>query len=129
MSKEQIIVIDDDISIRNVIKIAFKKEYDVLAVESVESALFEIMQGFSPKVAIVDYFLPGASGGEFIEAMSSADCAHIMITARNTDADFISDMMKKGAMYILHKPFSIIELKAMVRKALEGRNHGNSTSD
>lgn len=116
--KPRVLVIDDDIRIRKVLKDTLRKEYDVRAVESVESAFVEIEQGFMPQVAIVDYLLGEVKGDEFIKRLPDA-CAHIMITAAKVDSDFVSEMMQLGALYVLRKPFSLVELKAMVKKALE----------
>jgi DNA-binding response OmpR family regulator len=123
LEKIQIIVVDDDIKMRKLIKDVLRKEYEVRAVESVESAFLEIEQGFAPKVSIVDYMLPGKNGDEFIKRVSSDVCVHIMITAAEVNAKFRTEMMKKGAMYVLKKPFSFSELRAMVRNAAMEKDH------
>ena len=121
MGKTQVIVIDDDIKIRKLIKDVLGKQYDIRAVESVESAFLEIAQGFAPKVSVVDYMLPDENGDEFIRRVPSETCAHIMITAAEVDAKFRTEMMKIGVMYVLKKPFSFSELKAMIKNALQER--------
>ena len=118
MDKPRVLIIDDDPAILSVISRQLKKNYDVLAAGSVEQALIEIRKGFLPRVAIVDYMLPGLSGGDFIKDIPVDNCVPILITAKRLDAKFISDMMSRGAMYVLEKPFSFLELKAMISKII-----------
>ena len=116
-----VLVIDDDVNIRNVIKNVLKKEYDVHLVSNVEDALLAVEYDERIKVVIVDYQLDGETGDEFIKQVPAESCSHIMITGREIDSDFVAERIQEGALYVLKKPFSLVELKAMVNKAAEGR--------
>jgi DNA-binding response OmpR family regulator len=117
-SKPRILIIDDDPAIRNILLANLRKDYDVAAVGSVLEALEIIEKGFIPQVALVDFMMPGLNGDQFIQNMPVPNCVPVLITAKRIDSEFIKDMLEKGALYILHKPFSMIELKAIVARII-----------
>lgn len=130
MDKSKVLVIDDDGQIRRIVKAILSKDYEVREVSSVAEAFKEIEGGFVPRVAVVDYMMPGANGDEFIKRVPPDVCTCIVLTAKRIDSEFITNMLNSGAMYTLKKPFSVNELKAMVRRALEatqqGEGHGET---
>jgi DNA-binding NtrC family response regulator len=115
---KKLLIVDDD---QNILKILIKalQEYDCRGTGSVEEAFKLIADGFVPQVALVDYMLPGLSGGEFIKRLPLSVCTPILITAKKLTPEFVASMMESGALYVLNKPFSLTELRAMVARAFK----------
>jgi DNA-binding NtrC family response regulator len=115
---KKVIIIDDD---PNILKVMMKalKEYDCRGVNSVKAAFDLIIEGFVPQVALVDYMMPEASGDEFMKRLPLSICTPILVTAKKLTPEFVSKMLECGALYVLGKPFSITELRAMVARAFK----------
>ncbi len=116
-----IIVIDDDYSIRRLIKFTLEKErYKVI---TAEDALEGINTLNSRKIdlIILDIIMPDIDGYEALKIIKSSDHLKdipvLMLTAKNE----IDDMMKGfelGADEYLAKPFELSELLARIRNLL-----------
>lgn len=118
MSK--IFVIEDDESIRELVKIALEGYgHSVNAFESAEEAL-ERMDEEHPVLAIFDIMLPGISGIEAVKKIRAGKFAKmpvIMLTAKDSEVDKIVGL-DSGADDYVTKPFSVMELMARVRAQL-----------
>lgn len=115
---KKVLVIDDD---PNIVRIIVKalKGYECRGVSSVEEAFKIVADGFVPRVALVDYMMPKVSGDEFIKRLPLSVCTPILVTAKKLTPEFVAKMMDNGALYVLGKPFSITELRAMVARAFK----------
>lgn len=87
--------------------------------ESGEQAL-EMVQEKVPDILLLDHKLPGISGLDVLERLDQdqQDILTVMITAYATLETAVS-ATKRGAYDFLAKPFTPMELKATVRKAVE----------
>jgi DNA-binding response OmpR family regulator len=116
-----ILVIDDDYSIRRLIKFTLEKDH--YKVFTAEDALEGISKLSSEKIdlIILDIIMPDIDGYEALKVIKSSDRLKdipvMMLTARNE----IDDMMKGfelGADEYLAKPFELSELLARIRNLL-----------
>ena len=116
-----IYVIEDDESIRELIRIALEGfGYNIKAYESAEPAL-EDMKNEKPELAIFDIMLPGIDGLTAIRQLrkdaSFKDMPIICLTAKDKELDKVAGL-DVGADDYITKPFGILELAARIRSLL-----------
>ncbi len=122
-----IFIVEDDESIRELVKAALEGYgHKVYAFETSEEAL-EKLKTASPALIIFDIMLPGMTGTEALKIIRKNDVYRklpvILLTAKDSDADKVTGL-DSGADYYVTKPFSVMELMAIVRSLLRknGRN-------
>ena len=115
MSKIQILVVEDDLPVRNLITTTLKaQEYRYLTAETGEGAIMETAT-HNPDIILLDLGLPDLDGVEVIRRVRSwSNTPIIVISARSEDSDKI-DALDAGADDYLTKPFSVEELLARLR--------------
>ena len=120
--KALILIIDDEEPLRDGCKQALEKSgYTVLtAGEGVEG--IKIARERKPDIAFIDLKMPGISGMEIIEILSSdiPDIVLIMITGYASIVSAV-EAIQKGAYDYLPKPFSPDQLRAVTRRGIEHR--------
>jgi two-component system, OmpR family, alkaline phosphatase synthesis response regulator PhoP len=120
MSREQprILVVDDEVSVVNLISYNLKKEkFDVLATSNGLQGL-EIARRENPDLILLDLMLPGMDGLQICrELRKDSQVPIIMITARGEEIDRVVGL-EIGADDYLCKPFSMRELTARVKAVL-----------
>jgi len=117
-----ILVVDDDPSLRDMLSIILKKEgYRVQCADAARSAL-DILKAAKADLVISDIKMPDLSGIELLKKIKGIDPSIpvIMITAYASTADAV-EAMKLGAENYVTKPFNIEELKVVVNRALNRR--------
>ena len=120
MNEKLIYIAEDEKNIRNLIASFLKKEgYHILAFETGDE-LFKKFQQKPADLVILDVMMPGSSG--FLICTKLRDISTvpiIMLTARDTDEDYISGISLGSDAYFT-KPFSpiklIMQVKAMFRR-------------
>lgn len=128
MTPHAILVIDDEISVRESLKIVFSKEHAVFEADSMEPAL-AIIEKDRPAVVLLDMRMPKNSGIEVLQRIKAigADCEVIMLTALNT-RQLAEKALDLGAFDVIGKPFDVVELRAKVSRALAKFLRGNGSS-
>jgi two-component system response regulator PilR (NtrC family) len=119
MSKQTVLVIDDERDIRELLTITLgRMELDVDAVGSVNEAR-SALAGRRYDLCFTDMRLPDGSGQEIIEliAASHPDMPVAMITAYG-NVDAAVNALKAGAFDFVSKPVDIHLLRRLVRTAL-----------
>jgi two-component system phosphate regulon response regulator PhoB len=121
MSKEKVLVIDDEEDILELVKYNLAKEgYRVTGVLSGEEALAKAKQEM-PDVVLLDLMLPGVDGLEVCRRLKSnpltAQIPIVMVTAKGEDADIVTGLELGADDYII-KPFSPRVLLARIRAVL-----------
>jgi two-component system, OmpR family, alkaline phosphatase synthesis response regulator PhoP len=121
MSKEKVLVIDDEEDILELVKYNLAKEgYRVTGVLSGEEALTKAKQEM-PDVVLLDLMLPGVDGLEVCRRLKSnpltAQIPIVMVTAKGEDADIVTGLELGADDYII-KPFSPRVLLARIRAVL-----------
>jgi two-component system, OmpR family, alkaline phosphatase synthesis response regulator PhoP len=121
MSKEKLLVVEDDPDIRDLIKHAMLKEgYEVTTTTQGEEGLHLAQQGKFDLV-LLDLMLPGMDGLEVCRRLRSDNnlrtTAILIITAKDDEVDVVMGL-ELGADDYLVKPFSVRVLLARVRALL-----------
>jgi len=117
---KKILVVDDELNMRLVLKAMLKKEgYDViLASDGIEA--LDILKKDEVTIVVSDLKMPKMDGMELLERISESWPAIpvIIITAHGTIATAV-DALKKGAFDYITKPFEQDELKNVINKAVK----------
>ena len=115
MNKYLILVVEDDVPIRNLITTTLKThDYRYLIAPNGESAILEA-SSHNPDIILLDLGLPDVDGVEVIKKIRTwSNVPIIVISARSEDTDKI-EALDAGADDYLTKPFSVEELLARLR--------------
>lgn len=115
MNKPLILVVEDDLPVRNLITTTLKAhEYRYLSAPNGETAILETVS-HNPDIMLLDLGLPDMDGTQVIQKIRSwSNIPIIVISARSEDSDKI-DALDAGADDYLTKPFSVEELLARLR--------------
>jgi len=116
--KISILVVDDERSMRDFLKILLQKEgYTVVTAHNGENAL-ECLESQEFDLIISDIRMPGMGGLELLGAVKeqNPDLPVIMITAFASPDDAVQ-AMKNGAFDYISKPFNVDEIKSVIESA------------
>ena len=123
VSKQKILIVDDDNNIAELIALYLTKEcFETKIVNDGEEALREFAS-FRPDLIILDLMLPGMDGFEICRQIrQEKNIPVIMVTAKSTEIDKVKGL-DVGADDYLTKPFGVMELiarvKAVLRRTME----------
>ncbi len=122
MSKEKILIVDDEKSMRDFLKIMLAKEgYEVKSFSSGEAAIKYFKENHLDLV-ISDIKMKGMDGVELLKELKALDeeIPVLMITAY-ASVDTAIEAMKSGAYDYFTKPFNVEEIKIHIKRAIERR--------
>ncbi len=114
-----ILIIDDELSMREFLKILLDKEgYKISTAADAHRAL-QLMETHDFDLAISDIRMPGMSGLELLSALKlqKPDMPVIMITAFASPDDAVTAMRNDAFDYIT-KPFNVEEIKKVIKAAI-----------
>ena len=122
----RILVIDDEIQIRRLLRISFESEqYEVFEAQNANEGLLLTIEK-KPDLIILDLGLPDYSGINLLKKIREfARLPVIILSVKNNEKDII-EALDSGADDYMTKPFNTGELLARVRVALR---HFNSTEN
>lgn len=123
-----ILVVEDEKSIRNFIRISLDTQGYRVIESSTGNEAMALTMSYNPELIILDLGLPDIDGIEIIRKIREfKDTPIIIVSARGQDRDKI-DALDLGADDYLSKPFSMGELLARVRVLLRrvGKNKESS---
>ncbi len=114
----RILIVDDEASVRESLKLILKDHYKVFLAENAKDA-FSIFERESPHLILLDIILPEMDGITVLKRIRELDNAVpvIMLTATRMVKTAV-EAMKIGATDYLSKPFDIEELKLIIEKAI-----------
>lgn len=121
MSKQTILVVDDEAEMREVIEMAFRNEYKILSAGSVTDALV-LCEHITPDLIISDYDMPKKNGLSFcqtIRSMSKLSDLPFLIVSAHSEEDLRVESFALGVDDYITKPFSFRELRARVSSKLK----------
>ena len=118
---ETIVIVEDDESIREMLRYYFRSVgYEVGCFPSGE-AYFETGGDLDPSLFILDIMLPGMDGLEILRRLRAdahlSDVPVLMLTARTSEIDKVKGLETGADDYVV-KPFGIMELQARVKALL-----------
>ena len=119
--RQTILVVDDERSIRESLRLVLTDDYDVHTAERGRDALGRL-DSLQPDLVLLDIMMPGLDGLAVLERIKAdhPDIVVVMVTAITT-AKTIVEAMRHGADDYVAKPFEIAEIKLVIERALERR--------
>ena len=121
MNKPRILVIEDDVSIRESIVSYLSENFDCFEAKDGPSGL-RITQSVKVDLVVCDYLMPRMNGQEFFEQLPDTydNVPKILITGDLTEIESLPEGVK-----IVHKPFDMDEILDVISTCLlEGYNKG-----
>ena len=119
MSSPLLLAVDDEVGVRESLKMVFSKEYRLLEAASVDAAIRKVQEE-RPQVVLLDILMPKTDGIEILRQIKTIhpSCEVIMLTGVNSQ-QLAAKAMDFGAFDFIGKPFDVVELRQKVKKALE----------
>ena len=119
MSSPLLLAVDDEVGVRESLKMVFAKDYRLLEAASVDAAIFKVREE-KPQVVLLDILMPKTDGIEILRQIKAIhpSCEVIMLTGVNSQ-QLAAKAMDFGAFDFISKPFDVVELRQKVKKALE----------
>ena len=127
ISDKSILVVEDEDSIRDMVKFALERsEYQVSAAGNAADAR-TLIADHRPDLILLDWMMPGVSGIELARELKSSattrDIPIIMLTARAEEEDKVRGL-NIGCDDYVSKPFSFPELMARIQAVLRRSTPG-----
>ena len=118
----KILVVDDEASVRDSLRMIFKRDYQVIMAAGADEAV-EKVRNEEPDLVFLDIILPEKNGLEALKEIRQMQSMTpvVMVTATKTVKTAV-EAMKLGAHDYITKPFDVEELKLVAKKALENRD-------
>ena len=118
-ARDTVLIAEDDPIFRRVLETRFKRwDYGVTAVENGLDAWEVLQKEDAPRLAILDWMMPGMDGIELCRKIRSRGQGPyqyvLLLTAKDDKQDVITGL-EAGADDYLTKPFDMDELRARVR--------------
>lgn len=128
MSKENILIIEDDIDLSNIMKDFLINEDYVIMQAYTGNEGIDFNNTFKPDIIILDIMLPECDGIKVCKTIrNTSNIPIIIISAKKSDYDKVL-ALGVGADDYLTKPFSQIELVARVKSHLRRFNYNTNNN-
>jgi two-component system cell cycle response regulator len=117
--RTKILIADDSVVSRRLLRgMLNDRGYSVTEVQDGVAALQELQKSDAPKLAILDWMMPGLNGTEVVQQLRMAGCESytyvLLLTAQTEKSDIVAGL-DSGADDYLTKPFDAPELRARLR--------------
>lgn len=115
MTKTKILVVDDNIQMRNLLRITFSAypQYEFLQAQNAQEAL-EIIKTAHPDIVFLDVMMPGEMDGldvcTFIKSSDEFKSIFVALLSAKGQKNDIAEGLKTGADKYITKPFSPMAL-------------------
>lgn len=122
-----ILVVDDELSMREFLKILLEKEgYKVITAPDASSVI-DLIQGQDVDLVLSDIRMPGMGGLSLLEKIKEIDSSLpvVMITAYASPENAVV-AMKSGAFDYITKPFKVDEITKIIKSAIAATVSGKS---
>lgn len=121
----RLVVVDDDISIREMLKnIIAQYQLGLVVGESGDGVEAEgLITALQPDIALVDVLLPGQDGISMINKLrrTGLNTAFIVISQVN-NSNMVDSAYSSGVEFFIHKPLNVLEVTAVIKKVAENRD-------
>jgi len=120
MEKKAILLVEDDSVVRDLIRGALEREYNVLEASTYSEAIKQI--GKPIHLALIDYNLPDADGFDVLKAIREVkpEIPAILMTAYSTD-NLVIKALRLGVTDFIKKPLSFVYLMGKLSEIIEGK--------
>src|SRR5574341_507112 len=118
MSLPRLLIVDDEMSVRESLKFVFGKGFSLSEANSLETAIAKVKEA-RPAVVLLDVLMPRTDGIEVLRQIKAIHpgCEVIMLTAMN-NRQLAAKAIGLGAFDLVGKPFDVVDLLAKVNSAL-----------
>ncbi|NLJ73809.1 MAG: response regulator transcription factor [Firmicutes bacterium] len=128
MMRQKILIVDDEVSIQELIKFNLEQAGFETEVASDGIAAIEMFESYRPDLIVLDLMLPGKDGYDVCkEIRRTSNVPIIMLTAKETELERVLGL-ELGADDYITKPFSPLELVARIKAVLR-RASGQENQD
>ncbi len=118
MTKTKLLIADDDPFFQTLLGGLLAPDYEVVIVQNGTDAWRELQAPDAPRLAILDWVMPGLSGPQICRKVRSSRTLSstylILLTARNNESDIVSGL-RAGADDYITKPPIPAELRARIK--------------
>jgi diguanylate cyclase (GGDEF)-like protein len=115
----RILIADDDITSRSILEaVLVKLGYDVIAVADGNEAWEELKKVDPPRIAVLDWDMPGRSGPEVcakVRGKGDEEYSYLILLTANSAQDNIIEGMGAGADDYIVKPYNRQELEVRIK--------------
>lgn len=119
----RILVVDDDVTIRDTLYELLSEEYLCQTAETAEQA-FARLEVDTYDVVLTDISMPGLSGLELLgQVRQRFPDIPVIIISGISDQEHAQGLIKLGAFDFLLKPFKLEAVEKSVKRAVEFRRH------
>lgn len=120
--RKRIVIIDDDISIRKMLRFIIEKNSLGDVVEELASGegAAEVIKLCNPDIVLIDFLLPEKDGVEIMEeSIGRGYSGKFVMISQVKDQDMISEAYKQGVLFFIHKPINEIEVKSVLENLIK----------
>ncbi|GLI54566.1 hypothetical protein PM10SUCC1_00810 [Propionigenium maris DSM 9537] len=120
--RKRIVIIDDDISIRKMLRFIIEKNSLGDVVEELASGegAAEVIKLCNPDIVLIDFLLPEKDGVEIMEeSIGRGYRGKFVMISQVKDQDMISEAYKQGVLFFIHKPINEIEVKSVLENLIK----------
>lgn len=123
MNPPLLLLVDDEMGVRESLKMVFGKVFRLVEADSVDAALPKVKEAL-PDVVLLDVMMPKTDGLEVLQRIKEIHpgCEVIMLTGVNSQ-QLAEKAMSLGAFDFIGKPFDVTDLRQKVSRALEQVAH------
>ena len=125
----KLLVIDDDESVRKLLRFRLKNSYEIIDTGSPEEALALALQE-NPDAVLLDLMMPKYSGFEVCQTLSSLSFTQhipIIIVSGESTASYKDFCEALGAKDFVQKPVDFEVLERKLSKVMEGSGNGQQS--
>jgi len=119
------VIIDDDVSIRRIIRNVIEQhDLGTVVGECADGLEAERLMGECyPDIAVVDLLLPGQDGIELIKRLGSQQSsqASFIMISESRSQPMITQAYQHGIEFYIHKPINVLEIITVINKVKESR--------
>jgi DNA-binding NtrC family response regulator len=114
-----LLIVDDEIGVRESLKMVLGKDFRLIEAESVEVALSKVEEA-RPDLVLLDMLMPRSDGIVTLRRMKEMhpEGAVIILTGVNSQ-QLAAQALESGASDFIGKPFDVIDLRRKVARALD----------
>ncbi len=128
MNSPLLLIVDDELGVRESLKMVFCKDFRLMEADSVDGAI-PIVLDAKPDVVLLDVLMPKTDGIEALRRIKELQpaCEVIMLTGVNSQ-QLSSKALGFGAFDFVAKPFDVVDLRQKVARALQKIYHQTDQS-